>query len=72
MTGVIGASYRAVVAGERNIITLDIGGTSADVSDSKWSAFYSACKASSRIPFKTASSGRCERSWCRAAVPLHG
>ena len=30
--GVIGASYRAVVAGEQNIITLDIGGTSADVS----------------------------------------
>ena len=30
--GVIGAAYRAGVAEERNIITLDIGGTSADVS----------------------------------------
>ena len=30
--GVLGAAYRAKVAGEANIITLDIGGTSADVS----------------------------------------
>ena len=30
--GVLGAAYRAKAAGESNIITLDIGGTSADVS----------------------------------------
>jgi N-methylhydantoinase A len=30
--GVLGAAYRAKVTGEANIITLDIGGTSADVS----------------------------------------
>ena len=30
--GVLGAAYRAKAAGEANVITLDIGGTSADVS----------------------------------------
>ena len=30
--GVLGAAYRAKITGEANIITLDIGGTSADVS----------------------------------------
>ncbi|MFT5447324.1 MAG: N-methylhydantoinase A [Gammaproteobacteria bacterium] len=30
--GVLGAAYRAKIAGEANVVTLDIGGTSADVS----------------------------------------